>query len=322
MSVAVKIGRATVRTANGAINLIVLTAILLLLAFSCYALWDSKQVYSQADAKQYAKYKPTTEAGKLSFQELQSMNKDVCAWLEVYGTHIDYPVVQGTDNFKYTNTNAEGRYSLSGALFLDYNNKRDFSDFASIIYGHHMEEEAMFGDIGLFVHKSYFDERTYGSLYYGDKKYGLEFFAFMHADAYDSTVYRTQFGDDAQDRQAYLDLLLSRAVNVRSTVKVTSADRLVLLSTCSGSSTNGRDILVGRITDATYSDPFAGELSKARNPVIDRLINFWASAPVWVKILLGFLPLLLILIVIVIAVMRKKKISARQKDDAVMIGRE
>ena len=299
------------RTANSAFNIGVVIGVLLLLIFSCYALWDSAQVYSHADAKQYEKYKPTTKAGKLSFQELQAMNKDVCAWLEVYGTHIDYPVVQGKDNLRYINTNAEGRYSLSGALFLDYNNKRDFSDFASIIYGHHMEEEAMFGEIGFFANKNYFDVRKYGSLYYEGKKYGLEFFAFVHADAYDSRVFRTWFGDEGQ-RQAYLDLIVSRATNVRKEVKVTSDDRLVLLSTCSGSSTNGRDILVGRIIGQVPADPFRTTDTRQNSGALaDRLSNLWAQAPFWLRGVILTLPFLLAFLLLALIYRRKRARQAK-----------
>jgi len=37
---------------------------------------------------------------------------------------------------------------------------------------------------------------------------------------------------------------------------VTVNDRIVLLSTCSAESTNGRDILVARITDGAFDDAF------------------------------------------------------------------
>ncbi|MGX7306277.1 class B sortase [Enterococcus durans] len=39
---------------------------------------------------------------------------------------------------------------MSGSIFMDYRNKKDFSDFNSIIYGHHMAESAMFGDLDKF----------------------------------------------------------------------------------------------------------------------------------------------------------------------------
>ena len=316
MSVATNISRRAVRIASSVVNIIILTAIVLLLAFSGYALWDSKQVYALADAQQYEKFKPTDSDGGLSFQELQKINPDVFAWLDVYGTHIDYPVVQGPDNQKYIDTNAEGHYSLTGALFLDYRNKKDFSDFASIIYGHHMEKKTMFGEIGLFANTNYFNVRRYGTLYYDGKEHGLEFFAFIRADAYDERVYQTKF-DGASGRQAYLDLLLDHALHVRSEVPVTTDDRIVLLSTCSASGTNARDILIGRLTDTVNPDPFVKKSHTVRNPIIDHLTGLWAKIPLPAKYALATLPLWLIILALILA--HRKKVRARQISDATTI---
>jgi len=233
------------------VNCIAFMIIASLIAYSGYALWDSKQLHRSADKSNYAVYKPTAENQGKSFGELQALNAEVFAWLCVYGTNIDYPVAQGSTNMKYVNTNAEGRYSLSGSLFLDYHNSKDFSDFNSIIYGHHMAKKVMFGEIGDFFDRSMFDSHMYGSLYFDGKDHGIEFFAFIRTDAYDSVIF-TPNVEEGQ-REKYLDGLLAKAVHVRET-GVSRDDRLVLLSTCSSSSTNGRDILVGKVTDNVYDD--------------------------------------------------------------------
>jgi sortase B len=291
-----KAKRRAIRLTNEVLNILVMIVILLLLVTGGYAMWDSKQVYQAADAARYEIYRPAAEDGGLSFKELQAINPEVFAWLTVYGTHIDYPVVQGQDNMKYINTNAEGEYSLSGAIFLDSGCSKDFSDFSSIIYGHHMEKSTMFGEIGNFADKAYFDARKYGMLYYGGQEHGLEFFAFVRADAYDGTVYRTKVGEEA--RQAYLGLLLSKALHTRE-IQVTANDRIVLLSTCSASSTNGRDILVARITDETYDDTFkTKDTDKSGNTLkVDGLPGLWAQIPLWAKItMIGILLLPLLLL--------------------------
>jgi sortase B len=273
----------------------VLAAILLLLAAGCYAIWDSEQVYGAADSKQYEKYKPTAENEGKSFEELRAVNPEVLAWLTVYGTNIDYPVAQGADNMKYVNTNAEGKYSLSGAIFLDSANSRDFSDFNSILYGHHMEKQAMFGEIGLFSEKKYFDARRYGNLYCDGVDHGIEFFAFLHADAYDGQVFSAGIGEESA-RRDYLDMLLSAATLTRE-LTVTEADRIVLLSTCSAASTNGRDILLGRITDETYADTFKAPTDgakKTKPPAVDGAPGLWEASPRWAKALAISLPAALI----------------------------
>jgi sortase B len=277
------IGRKAVKLADSVFNTALLLAILLLLSLGFYALWDSDQVYSEASAERYGKYCPEGEYGRLSFGELVAINPEVVAWLTVYGTHIDYPVTQGPDNMKYVNTDAEGAYSLSGCIFLDSGCSSDFSDFSSILYGHHMEKEALFGEIGLFDGKSYFDARRYGKLYYGGEWHGLEFFAFLKADAYDGSVFRTGI-EGREEGEAYLGKLLSMAVNTRG-VQVDADDRIVLLSTCSPGPTNGRDILVGKLTDKVHADPFAEGLSDEGGavPMVDRLGSAWSALPLWAK---------------------------------------
>ena len=295
-----------VRTANNLVNFAVLAAILLLLAFGCYALWDSNQVYNTANAAQYEIYKPTVENEGKTFQELQAINPEVFSWLTVYGTNIDYPVTQGGDNMKYVNTNAEGSYSLSGSIFLDYENSRDFSDFNSILFGHHMEKQAMFGEIGLFSDKDYFNARLYGSLYYNGTDHGLEFFAFLHTDAYDASVFAA--GVSGEARQAYLDGLLDKAAFTRD-IGVTAENRIVLLSTCSAESTNGRDILVARITDELFDDAF--KTNETDNTGTHATVDGQPGSPGWLWTALAA-PVLLILLVIVLY--HKRKHLAREGD--------
>jgi sortase B len=283
--------------------MVVLIIVLLLLAAGGYSLWDSAQVYNAADAARYEKYKPSADDGGLSFEELRATNPDVFAWLTVYGTHIDYPVAQGPDNMKYVNTDATGKYSLTGAIFLDKNSSRDFSDFSSILYGHHMEKEVLFGEIGRFADKDYFDDRGYGSLYFGERYHGLEFFAFLKADAYDNSVFRTGI-EGREEQEAYLGKLLAMAEHTRD-IGVTADDRIVLLSTCaSGFETNGRDILVGRITDEMFADPFYTTEDEYGGPLTNRLLR---RIPAWV-----FPVALAALIALFVARRRKAK---RRRDE-------
>jgi len=282
MSVKAGIGKKMIALANGIVDVVILVVIFLLLALGGYALWDSKNVYQAADAAQYEIYKPS-ETNQVSFSDLQAINPDVFAWLTVFGTNINYPVVQGSDNMKYLKTNAEGQHSLSGSIFLDSTCSRDFSDFSSIIHGHHLDQNAMFGEIGLFMEKSYFDARQYGKLFFDGRERGIEFFAFLHTDAYDGSVYRTKITKE-DEQLAYLEKLSQLAIHTRD-VEVTQNDKLVLLSTCCSSTTNGRDILVGKITDTVPSDPFYSENKKEKFGV-DLLPELREEIPVFFQIIL------------------------------------
>lgn len=292
--------KSLIRVVDGTVNLTVLVLFLLLLTYGCYGLWDSHQIYQEAAAKQYEIYKPTQEDA-LSFDEFCRMNSEVFGWLTVYGTGIDYPLVQAADsNDKYLNMDASGNYSLTGSLFLDFRNQPNFDDFNSIIYGHHMEKGAMFGDIGNFLEEEYFNSHRYGSLYYDGQDHGLEFWAAIKVNAYDLDVYQPALTGEAA-RQDYLNLIRGKAVQMRD-IEVTKEDRLVLFSTCASQPTDGRHILIGRITDETYPDTYAEqkEERKVSFAAVDKqsVRKLLSSVPIWIWIALGSILLILIAVTI------------------------
>lgn len=246
-----------IKATNEIVDFVVLTIILLLVAVAVYGIWDSRQVYQAADAVQYKIYKPGRQEGSVSFAELQDRNPEVIGWLDVYGTNIDYPITQANDNSKYVNTSAFGEYSLSGAIFLDYQNSKNFQDFNSILYGHHMEKQMMFGELESFGDKEFFDSHLFGNLYYDRKDHGLEFFAFFKTDAYDNKIFTPRI-EKKEEQQAYLKNMLAKAIYIRN-IGVTAEDHILLLTTCSTESTNGRDILAARITDGSFNNTFIEE---------------------------------------------------------------
>jgi len=240
------VGKIIVGGLDRVVDFITLLLILLILLFGFYSLWDSHSVYAAADAANFKVYKPSVD-NSMSFEELQKRNPDVFAWLNVYNTHIDYPVVHYSDDVKYLNTDALGNYNLAGAVFLDCDNNIHFTDFNSIIYGHHMDQKEMFGELTDFDEESFFDSHRYGSLWYDGEEHGLELFAYIPADAYDETLY-TVAVEEPEKQQKYLDNIYSKAKYSR-VADVTVNDRIVLLSTCSSYETNGRAILAGKITE-------------------------------------------------------------------------
>ena len=288
------VARKVVRALRKLISYALIAVLCLPLAMGCYALWDSHMVYDRANVGQWQPYKPT-EPEPLSFWELQRINPEVCAWLSVYGTNIDYPVCQATKEAedKYVTTNAKGEHSLSGALFIDVANAADFSDFSTIVYGHHMENDVMFGPITNFMDKEFFDAHRYGNLFANDTDYGLEFFCIMDADAYDTKIYRHVFaGESAQED--YLALLRERALHWRDDVEVHAGDRIVLLSTCTAGYTNAREILVGKICDERFKNPFVKYPNEGTG--VDRPEG-WLGVPYWCWLALAALVVLVAIIV-------------------------
>lgn len=232
-----------IRLLDSIVNVNILTFFLIISGYGMYVLWDSAQVYEAADFRQYEVYHPQKGDGS-SFQNLEEINREILGWITVYDTHIDYPFAQADDNDKYVNTDIEGNYSLGGSIFLDCRNKNDFSDEVSILYGHHMAKRTMFGDIEQFQKQEYLDTHTKGNLYYGGKDHEIEFFAFLKADAYDEKIYNPKL--QKEDREAYLQEIYGKAACIRQ-IEIGEEEQLVLLSTCTSETTNGRYILVGKV---------------------------------------------------------------------------
>lgn len=248
-------GKKTVFLIDSAIDKIILAIVLFMLAISAYAIWDSTNVYNQADAANYQAYKPDHSDQLPSYEDLVKMNPDVFGWLDVYGTKIDYPLVQGPDDQKYLSLDPTGKYSYGGAIFLDSKAQKDFSDFASFVYGHHMENDVMFGSLDHFTDKDFFDSHEYGDIYYGGTHHGLVFFAVVQVpDAFESPLYVSPI--KANQAENYMSLINDSAEYVRDGVDVSPDDHIVMLSTCHSTESNGRMALVAKITDQTYANPF------------------------------------------------------------------
>ena len=283
-----------IRSLSGTVDFIVLALLIAAIIFALYALWDSHQVFAAADSTRYEQYKPTAD-DTISFDELREMNPDVIGWLTVYDTKIDYPVVNSKNsNDDYLSRNPLGEIEASGSLFNDYRNSKNFADFNTIIFGHHMAERAMFGDIDLFLEKDFFDSHEYGNLFFRGYDHGIQIFSIMIIDAHEQTIYSVP-ATTAEAKQDYLDYIQSHTKYGRD-VKVTTEDQIVLLSTCSEDITNGRYVLAAKILDRPVKNPFPEEETEHNRANIDvfDLFDQWLMLPAWQWI---FVLLFLILIV-------------------------
>jgi sortase, SrtB family len=320
VSTAEAIGVRIIRFISVVVDYIIMLLLLLILVYSTYSVTDTRQIYTQASYTQYEQYKPIAAEDTLSFEALMDINDEVFAWLTVYGTRIDYPVAHSAeDNNKYVNTDITGQYSLAGSIYLASRNSRDFSDFNSIIYGHHMDEGAMFGDLDKFKEEDFFQSRRYGNLYFAEKDHGIEFFAYLSADAYDWNIYNPGIKGSDEDKRAYIMYLLDIATYTRD-IDVTAEDKIILLSTCASERTNGRDILVGKLSDEVFLDSFEEEQKEdggVWRMVDSQGIREWAGELTswgWVTVLLTVI-LILIVLILIESLYSKKKIKRRKRDE-------
>lgn len=249
----ITIAEKLLRIANRSMNLFVACLMTVLFLYGGYSLWDTWHIYHSALPDQdLMKLKPVKgEDSNPSLQDLQKINADVCAWLTVYDTGIDYPVVRGKDDMEYINKDVYGDFALSGAIFLQSANQPDFSDPYNLIYGHHMSNGAMFGDVVEFADEEYFATHETGTLYLPEKTCSITFFACVETDAMDSQIYGYIGEPDTTGQmQQLLQYVQEHAVQYRD-IGVTSQDSVIALSTCAESATNGRVVLFGKLQESS-----------------------------------------------------------------------
>ena len=141
------------------------------IAYSGYALWDNWSILKEPDQvrEDLIRYKPANEEElSYSFQELKAMNPDVCGWLTLDHTKIDYPVVQGTDNEYYLKHTFKKTEHVAGSIFLDKDNSPDFSNRKSILYGHNMKDGSMFQGLHKYENEQYLETHNKVYLYLPD----------------------------------------------------------------------------------------------------------------------------------------------------------
>ena len=172
----------------------------------------------------------------IDFAGLQEMNPEIYAWIRIPGTEVDYPIVQRPeDDAYYLDHTIEGAEGLPGSIYTESLNKKDFTDKNTVIYGHNMKDNTMFGSLKDYKDSAYMDEHSEAYIYTPEHIFTYKIFA---AVTYDSRHIMVAF-DFAQDEQyqAYLDSLSqvrNMASYINTDIPVTTADRIITMSTCNG----------------------------------------------------------------------------------------
>ena len=120
----------------------------------------------------------------IDFDSLRSINTDVIGWIYVEALDgVSYPVVKGTDNDQYLHMTYEKNYNFAGTIFIDYENKADFSDCNTLVYGHNMKNGSMFKDVNRYKDEAYFKEHQFFTIYTPEREIRLKSVAAYYGEA-------------------------------------------------------------------------------------------------------------------------------------------
>lgn len=183
----------------------------------------------------------------VDFDQLLIKWPDVKAWLYSEGTVINYPIAQDasdTQNERYLYNFLDGTYNGSGTLFIDYRCAGDFSDYITVIYGHHMNDGSMLASICKYADQEYYDAHPCMYLNTPTQNYRIDIFSAYITDS-DGSTYAFGYMDD-EIFAGYVDSV-SRWSYIDADVDISTIEKIVVFSTCTYEYDNARFVVLGSL---------------------------------------------------------------------------
>lgn len=195
---------------------------------------------------------PTVDV-PVDFDYWQDINEDIYAWIYFPEAGIDYPVLQNPyDDSAYLHTDVYGDYALAGSIYTQrsYNNP-DFNDPVTVIYGHNMRNESMFGGLQPYMNSVdltqeeptitvYMPNRILTYRVAGSVPYSDSLILYYNDFSYDS-VFESFFDSLYTTRSFYNSL--------QEDLMPQLGDRVILLSTCMNGVSDQRFLTVGVLVE-------------------------------------------------------------------------
>ena len=187
-----------------------------------------------------------TPPAQIDLSWWQSHYNDIIGYVYSPGTPISYPIAYDGNNDYYLHHDLYGNYSVYGTIFLDARANRDFTSQSNMLYGHHMENSKMFGDLDLYKDEAFFNENTTGTLVLPDRTYHLQIFACLLVPASEDAIFDVNQWD--ANLNGLLDFAQENALHLHSdtldTVRAREGAQVLAMSTCSTEFTDARTILL------------------------------------------------------------------------------
>ena len=191
-----------------------------------------------SSSTQAVKYEPSQEEKdylKNRFDQLTSVNPEAIAYVYAPGTELDEPVVQTGDNATYLDKTFDGgNEPYMGTVFMDTDNKKDFSDRLTWLFGHargsKVGDHRMFNDVNYYDKQDYFDQHPYVVIETPERKYYYEAMCLVIVPE-TTAFYRTSFKDD-EDFTTQLKKVYEDGQTKNPNIKIKASDKYLVLSTC------------------------------------------------------------------------------------------
>lgn len=184
---------------------------------------------------------------------LLKQNSDFKGWITIKNTQVDNPIYQTVDNDFYLTNNSKKEPGKNGALFFDSDNviTETNIDKNLVIFGHHMKNGTMFGNLTKYKDINFYKENPtieFSTLY---KKSTYKIYAafLLNAERADDNNYLYDFSRksffDTKDFNSWVDEARQRSLIITD-VDVQRNDNIITLVTCDYVFDNARFIVMAR----------------------------------------------------------------------------
>lgn len=210
-----------------------------------------RAVAERAEAKAAAEQEENKQGGYIA---LYAQNHDFAGWLKIPNTMIDYPVMVTPEEPEYYLYRAfDGTSAKSGTPFIGEGGTVDTDCF--IIYGHNMKNDTMFGTLDAYQEETFWKENQYFSFETPDeaREYRIFAAAACRVLAQDEAGFRyyRQAGDLTEDTFYELIQWLLENACYDTGIVPQYGDQIIILSTCSDDTRDGRFIVAAVKSDET-----------------------------------------------------------------------
>lgn len=194
--------------------------------------------------KKKQKSQPKEEKSSyLDMHDLQKINSDIYAWIEIPDTIVNYPVLHHSQNDYYLMHNVDHSSGYPGCIYSDAANTLDFSDQITVLYGHNMKNESMFGSLYHFREEAFFKKNPYIYIYTEDT---VKVYEVMLVTQWENqNVLHTYNKDSKEDKERFINKAKETAIHARES-KVDHDKGLLILSTCIRGNKGKRLLIVSR----------------------------------------------------------------------------
>ena len=187
----------------------------------------------------------------LQVKELQKQNSDIVGWIEIEGTNINYPVLQGTDNEYYLDHDYKHEKTAKGSIFLNKDYDWNIPSTNLLIYGHNMKNGEMFEDLLNYSSEEYYKNHPIIRFTTANEDKEYEIFSAFRARVYyksETNVFRYYNFINANIEEEYNEFIKNAKSSALydTGINEKKKKKLITLITCSYHVNDGRFVVIGK----------------------------------------------------------------------------